>query len=91
MIERLAQAIRSGMESSGIVSLAANGPKGEAALEQLFEVLAMDAIEAMREPTAAQEAVMRDLLEREDRPPTKRWHWIWHEMIEAALQKAPGA
>jgi hypothetical protein len=57
--------------------------------------VAVAAIETMREPVAAQEAVMRDLLEREDRPPTKRWHWVWHEMIEAALstkpQQTPGA
>lgn len=53
MIKRVAQAIKSGMEASGMASLTANGPNGEAALEQFFEVLAMDAIEAMREPTDA--------------------------------------
>ena len=32
-----------------MVRLQANGPNGEAAIDQFFEVLAMDAIEAMRE------------------------------------------
>ena len=47
------------------------------------------ALEAMREPSSAQEAVMLDLLERADRPPTKRWHWVWQEMIDAALSEKP--
>lgn len=46
MIKRLAKALKSAMQDSGVVSLVANGPNGEAALEQFFEVLAMDAIEA---------------------------------------------
>lgn len=46
---------------------------------------ALAAIEAMREPTEAQKKVMWNLLERAGCPPTKRWHWVWHEMIEAAL------
>jgi hypothetical protein len=46
------------MEHSGVVSLVANGPKGEAALQQFLEVLAMDAIAAMREPTEALAEVM---------------------------------
>lgn len=50
--------------------------------------LATAAIEAMREPTKVQELVMHELLERSDRPPTKRWHWVWHEMIEAALGRS---
>lgn len=47
IIERVATAIRSGLESSGFASIQANGPNGEEGLRQLFEVLAMDAVEAM--------------------------------------------
>lgn len=53
MIERVAKAIKSGMEDSEAFSLVANGSKSEAALQQFLDVLAMDAIEAMREPTEA--------------------------------------
>ncbi len=84
MIKRVALAIKSGMQHSGVCSLVANGPKGEMALEQFFEVLALDAIEAMREPTDEMKAV-------------EGVHWGygchvcggltegWHAMIDAAL------
>lgn len=50
-IKEVATALKVSMESSDFVRLTANGPHGEDALNQFFEVLAMDAIEAMREPT----------------------------------------
>lgn len=34
------------------------------------------------EPTPAMATVMREKLE--NGPPTHRWHWIWHELLEAA-------
>ena len=48
--------------------------------------LARVAITAMREPTEAQAKLMDDLLARADRPATKRWHWVWQEMIDSALR-----
>lgn len=79
MIKRVAQAIKSGMEDSGVVSLVANGPNGKAALAQFFEVLAMDAIEAIREPTPEIEAAMRRAFERQEN--------IWSAGIDAALDE----
>lgn len=33
------------------------------------------------EPTKEMEAAMKPLM---DGPPTRRWHWIWHELLTAA-------
>jgi hypothetical protein len=92
-IKQVAKAIRSGMESSGVVSLVANGPKGEAALQQFFEVLAMDAVEAMREPT--QQMRLAGIAEWATPDPTPEhestlvFNAIWRAMIDAALAKTP--
>jgi hypothetical protein len=51
MVERVGRAILSAMRETGLVSIQANGPNGEMGLKQFSEVMAMDAIEAMREPT----------------------------------------
>lgn len=88
MIERVAKAIRSGLEASGFATVTANGPSGEEGLRQLFEVLAMDALEAMREHSPEQEKRMEVVL-GQDTPPTRRWHWVWWEMIDAALEGHP--
>lgn len=86
MIERVSNAIRSAMESCDVARVQANGQNGEAALKQFFEMLAMDAIEAMREPTEEMKAI-------------EGVHWGyschvcgglkegWHAMIDAALAK----
>lgn len=79
MVGRVAKAIRSSMETSGFVSLQANGPNGEVACKQFFDVLAMDAIEAMREPT-------------EEMCLAAEWHQQsdvnrYHRAIDAALAK----
>jgi hypothetical protein len=73
MIERVARALHRDIDNYGPVA------------RELAILDARKAIEAMREPTEAQAAVMREVLDNKDRPPTKRWHWVWHEMIEAAL------
>jgi hypothetical protein len=79
MIKRVAQAIKSGMTDSGVVSLVANGPRGELALRQFFEDLAVVAIEAMREPTDAMfEAAAT--VDRYAEPGEE-----WGPMIDAAL------
>lgn len=84
MIKRLAKALKSAMQDSGAVSLVANGPNGEAALEQFFEVLAMDAIEAMREPTDA----MCEAAEWHQQSEVNQYH----AAIDAALnEKSPAA
>jgi hypothetical protein len=58
MIERVAARLKAAMQDSGSVKLQANGPKGEAALEQFFETLAGGAIEAL---------TLQDLLNEIDR------------------------
>lgn len=46
------------------------------------------AIAAMREPTEEQARRMDHLLSTSE-PPTRRWHWIWHEMIDSILPIQP--
>lgn len=82
-IKDVAMSIRSAMEASGLVTLTANGPNGETGLQQFFEVLAMDAIEAMREPTQemlnAAPNMIRAFAKKD-----------WQAMIDAALnEKTP--
>jgi hypothetical protein len=77
MISRVARAIKAYEASVSAETGSATGKEYE-------EGKARAAIEAMREPTGDQESVMDFLVDR--RPPSKRWQWIWHEMIEAALK-----
>ena len=79
MISRVARAIKA-YEASVSSETGSANPTGK----EYEEGKARAAIEAMREPTGDQESVMDFLVER--RPPSKRWQWIWHEMIEAALK-----
>ena len=79
MIKKVAQAIKA-YEASVLSETGSANPTGK----EYEEGKARAAIEAMREPTGEQEQVMNFLVER--RPPSKRWQWIWHEMIQAALK-----
>lgn len=88
MIDRVATALRAAMESSPCARVQANGPNGELAVSQFFQVMAMDAIEAMREPT-------KDMLTAED--VHSSCHMCgghldgWQAMIDAALKSSsPG-
>jgi hypothetical protein len=57
MIERVAKAIMAAMADHPATKVRANGPNGEAALKLFFELLAVEAIKAMREPTEEMKAV----------------------------------
>lgn len=84
MLDRMAYAMQTrAKEPLGNIDSLESIPVG--CLGDAWKYLARAALEVMREPTEAQKKVMWELLERDNRPPTKRWHWVWHEMIEAAL------
>lgn len=44
-------------------------------------------LEAMKEHSPEQEKRMRVVL-GENTPATRRWHWVWYEMVDAALTQS---
>jgi hypothetical protein len=89
MVERVARAI---WEKEGEIN--GWGKDASAAsfpiVRSEHEAIARAAIAAMREPAREQDAVMRVVL-GPDTPPTRRWHWVWQEMIDAVLNAEKAA
>jgi hypothetical protein len=83
MIERVARAISAAFREEGAFWDGA----WETDIEQsAFHDAARAAIEAMREPTAEMEAHMREVFPAGS-PPTRRWQWLWSELIGKALDE----
>lgn len=92
MIERVAKALLAYENSDAAKqfpgSTGWDGPLMGERGREMYRKMARVAMEAMRETTDAQEKKMREVLGRADLPPTKRWHWVWHEMLETELAQS---
>jgi hypothetical protein len=99
LVERMARAIWDVYQASPIVTEGSAGltwddllriaekPMPLMAASKIVETAraeARAALMATRQPTEAQAKVMDEAL-GSHRPPTRRWHWVWQEMIDTEL------
>ncbi len=82
MVERIAMAIHD--ERHGVGMWASLG----SAERRLYRFEAHAVLKAMKEHSPEQEKRMNMVL-GENTPATRRWHWVWYEMIDAALATEP--